>query len=143
MPERHFAPPAWVAALVAGALLGGLATLLDAWSQVAADQSQASRRGAVALALGLVALVAAAPEAVAHVKATRGGRRRLAAAAGFAAFDVFLVVTAWRWRRGILIPMPEPVVVLVGLTSLVLLVVSVRSSGGRQAGHAHGRGEWG
>jgi hypothetical protein len=70
-------------------------------------------------------------------------RRRLAATVGFAAFDVFLLLTAWRWHRGIVLPVTEPAVVAVGLASTVLLVVSLRTGGGRQAGHAHGRGEWG
>jgi hypothetical protein len=144
MPERVFAPPPWTVALVVASLLGGASALLDAWSQVADDQSTAARRGAVVLALALVALVAAAPEGVAHLKTRQRGPRRLAAVGGFVAFDVFLLLGAWRWRRGLLVPVPEAVVVATALVSLVLLVLSARSvagSGARQ--HDLGRDEWG
>lgn len=144
MPERRFAPPPWVAALTAGSLLGGASSLLDAWSQVADQQSAAARRGAVVLALAVVALLAAAPGVVAHVKSGHRGPLRLAAACGFATFDVFAAVSLWRWRRGILVPVPVLVAVVIGLVSLILLVVCVRSvagSGARQ--NDLGRDEWG
>lgn len=144
LPERAFAPPPWAVALVVGSLLGGASALLDAWSQVADDQSSAARRGAVVLALAVVALVAAAPEGIAHVKTGRRDPLRLAATVGFVAFDLFLLIGVWRWRRGLLVPVPEVVVVVTALASLVLLVVSARSvagSGARQ--HDLGRDEWG
>jgi hypothetical protein len=136
-------PPRWPLLLAAGALAGGAASLLDAWSQVAEPQWVVARRGACSLAVAVALLLTAAPGAVAHLRTGTRDRRRWAVVVGFVTFDAFAAVGAWRWHRGILVPLRFELVVATGICAATLLVVSLRSVGEHRARQDRGRHEWG